>query len=150
MIFGDCLDLTSMDSSQTGPGTWNAAAGTWSTTLPGKGSCGGAGGDDFSLLHLVAKACGKIRVTASGDGYIYPDTSTVTLLVYTLGGSAVVMQGPGGGSFGPACETGPLVDTGGGTGELLVDCGADIYVQFSRNLDPDAAAISANVTFAVE
>jgi hypothetical protein len=150
MIFGDCIDLTAMDSSQTGPGTWNAAAGTWSTTLPGKGSCGGAGGDDFSLLHLVAKACGKIRVTASGDGYIYPDPSTVTLIVYSWRGSAVVMQGPGGGSFGPACETGALANTGGGTGELQVDCGDDIYVQFGRTVGDNAAAIRANVTFAVE
>jgi hypothetical protein len=144
-IFGICIKLDEMSATVVGPGTWNAAAGTYTVTLPGRGTCGGSGTANVGQLHLVSKACGTLRFTVSAIGYKY-STLAASALVYTLGSVPVSLASPGGGSFSDHCATGTM--TGTGTATLQVNCGTDIWLQLAREDQTNQGSI--NATFTVE
>lgn len=146
-IFGICLTLADMTASVSGLGTWNAGAGTYSVTLPAKGTCGGAGGGDSGLLQLTCKACGKLRISCTATGYTYNALSASALAFPTFGGIVVSLSSPGGGSPTNFCATGAM--TGTNTGDVNVDCGTVINLQFARTSQTNLGSISATFTVAI-
>ncbi len=146
-ILGDCLTLTGMAATVVGPGTWNAAAGTFTATLPGKGTCGGAGGADVVVVQLTCKACGTLRITASATGYKRNALDASALAFPTFGAVIVSLSSPGGGSSTDFCSTGAM--TGTNTGTVAVNCGTVITLQLARSTFTNQGSISATFTVAV-
>ncbi len=146
-MLGQCLKLTDMTTDQVGPGTWNAAAGTYSTTLPSKGTCGGGGdGADTSTLHLVASACGTLRFTVVAQGY-QADTLSANIQIFWSGGEPLFLYGPNDGGTDP-CEVATMRGTT--VCEIPVTCGTDVYIQYGRAIEgADAGEITATVTVEV-
>lgn len=145
MLLGDCLTLAGLAATITGPGVWNATAGTFVATLPSKGTCGGGGtGADLARVKLTCNACGTLRITCSATGYT---DSRITGSAIAVGATTILsLVSPGGGGFIGWCPTGPMVGTN--TGTVAVNCGTEITLQLGRDDRTNMGEIVA--TFTVE
>lgn len=146
---GKCIDLATV-SANTAGGVWNGGAGTFTASLPGKGSCGGSGGSKSASVELTFEACGSVRVTASGTGHAsnaLPYLQCAGAIAYTIAATVVSLSSPTDRPSSDPCETGSLEGTG--TGEVAVSCGTMLTLKFEHALT-GANYAEVNCTFTVE